>query len=138
MSSKQSVKEFYFVSYLLFSHIFCDRCAISDNDVDQYKVDLNVEDVEKKKEEYDALKGSDKDVDRMNGDKEENRSKKTKEVMPNYLSFVKGVMDSDDLLSLLPLNFNRETLQESKIIKVVSKKLLYKAVEMLRNLAEKD
>ena len=48
--------------------------------------------------------------------------------MPNYLSFVKGVMDRNDLLPLLPLNVNRETLQESKIIKVVSKKLLYKAV----------
>ena len=56
----------------------------------------------------------------MNSDEKENRSKKTKEVMPNYLSFVKGVVDSDDLLSLLPLNFNRETLQEYKIISVVS------------------
>ena len=74
----------------------------------------------------------------MNSDEKENRSNKTKEVMPNYLSFVKVVVDSNDLLLLIPLNSNRETLQESKIIKVVSKKLLYKAVDMLRNLAEKD
>eukprot|EP00568_Trieres_chinensis_P012814 CAMPEP_0183294442 /NCGR_PEP_ID=MMETSP0160_2-20130417/2785_1 /TAXON_ID=2839 ORGANISM="Odontella Sinensis, Strain Grunow 1884" /NCGR_SAMPLE_ID=MMETSP0160_2 /ASSEMBLY_ACC=CAM_ASM_000250 /LENGTH=823 /DNA_ID=CAMNT_0025455773 /DNA_START=95 /DNA_END=2566 /DNA_ORIENTATION=+ len=56
------------------------------------------------------------------------------ELMPKYLSFIKGVVDSDDL----PLNVNRETLQESKIIKVISKKLVRKAIEMLRKLAEKD
>ena len=94
--------------------------------------------MEEKKEEYNNLEGSDKDVNRMNGDKEENRSKKTKEVIPNNLSFVKVVLDSNNLLPLLLLNFNRETLQESNIIKVVTKKLLYKAVEMLRNLEEKD
>ena len=55
--------------------------------------------------------------------------------MPKYLSFVKGVVDSGDLL---PLNVNRETLQESKIIKVISKKLLWKAIEMLNKLADKD
>ena len=52
--------------------------------------------------------------------------------MPRNLSFFKGVMDSNDLL---PLNVNRDTLQESKIIKVVPKKLVRKAIEMLRNLA---
>ena len=55
--------------------------------------------------------------------------------MPKCLSFVKGDVDSDDLL---PLNVNRDTLQESKIIKVISKKLVRKAIEMLRKLAEKD
>ena len=44
-------------------------------------------------------------------------------------------MDSD---KLLPLNVNRETLQESKIIKVISKKLARKAIEILRKLAEND
>ena len=43
--------------------------------------------------------------------------------MPKNLSFVKGVMDSD---KLLPLNINRETLQESRIIKVIPKKLVRK------------
>ena len=55
--------------------------------------------------------------------------------MPNNLSFVKVVVVSNDLL---PLNINRENLQESKIIKVISKKLVRKAIEMLRKLAEKD
>ena len=55
--------------------------------------------------------------------------------MPKNLSFVKGVVDSDDLL---PLNVNRETLQESNIIKVISKKPVRKAIEMLRKPAEKD
>ena len=54
--------------------------------------------------------------------------------MPKNLSFVKGVMDSNDHL---PVNVNRGTLQESKIIKVISKKLVRKAIEMLRKLAEK-
>ena len=44
-------------------------------------------------------------------------------------------MYSDDLL---PLNVNMETLQESKIIKVISKKLVRKAFEMLCKLADKD
>ena len=42
-----------------------------------------------------------------------------------------------DINDLLPLNVNRKTLQESNIIKVISKKLLRKAIEMLRKLAEK-
>ena len=71
----------------------------------------------------------------MNDDEEEDRSKNTKEVMPNCLSFVKRVVDSDNLL---PLNVNRDTLQESKIIKVISKNLVRKAIEMLCKLAEKD
>lgn len=53
------------------------------------------------------------------------------DLMPRYLSFVKGVVDSDDL----PLNVNRETLQESKIIKIIRKKLIRKTVEMIRKLA---
>ena len=44
-------------------------------------------------------------------------------------------MDSDNLLTL---NVTRETLQESKIIKFIYKKLVSKVIEMLRNLAEKD
>ena len=44
-------------------------------------------------------------------------------------------MDSDNLL---PLNINMETLQESNIIKVISKKLVRKSIEMLRKLAENE
>jgi len=47
------------------------------------------------------------------------------------LNFLKGVVDSDDL----PLNVSRETLQQHKILKVMGKKLVRKALEMLRKLA---
>ena len=77
----------------------------------------------------------DKDVDRANDNKEENRPNNTKEEIPNNLNFAKGVVGSD---GLLPLNVNRETLQESKIVKVISKKLVKKAIEMLRKLGGKD
>lgn len=50
-------------------------------------------------------------------------------MLPHYLYFMKGVVDSDDL----PLNVNRETLQESKIIQIIRKKVVRKALEMLRN-----
>ena len=52
--------------------------------------------------------------------------------MPRYLNFIKGVVDSDDL----PLNVSREQLQQLKMIKVMSKKLVRKAIEMIRSLAE--
>lgn len=54
------------------------------------------------------------------------------ELMPRYLNFIKGVVDSDDL----PLNVSREQLQQLKMIKVMSKKLIRKAIEMIRELAE--
>ena len=55
--------------------------------------------------------------------------------MTKNLRFVKGVVDSDDLF---PLNVNMETLKDSKIIKVISKNLVMKAIKILRKLAEKD
>jgi heat shock protein beta len=58
----------------------------------------------------------------------------TFELLPRYLYFMKGVVDSDDL----PLNVNRETLQESKIIQVIKKKVVRKALELLRNFAKES
>ena len=54
--------------------------------------------------------------------------------MPRYLNFIKGVVDSDDL----PLNVSREQLQQLKMIKVMSKKLVRKAIDMIRALAEEE
>jgi heat shock protein 90kDa beta len=52
------------------------------------------------------------------------------DMMPNYLNFIRGVVDSDDL----PLNVSRETLQQHKLIKVIKKKLVRKALDMLKKL----
>ena len=54
------------------------------------------------------------------------------DLMPKYLNFVKGVVDSDDL----PLNVSREQLQQMKMIKVMSKKLVRKTIDMLNDLAD--
>merc|ERR1711871_1354204 len=56
------------------------------------------------------------------------------DLMPRYLSFIRGVVDSDDL----PLNVSRETLQQHEVLRVMGKKLTRKALEMLRKLAQKS
>ena len=53
-----------------------------------------------------------------------------KDMMLNYLSFVRSVVDSDDL----PLNVSRKTLQQHKLLKVIKKKLARKTLDMIKKI----
>merc|ERR1712070_205862 len=56
------------------------------------------------------------------------------ELLPRYLGFIKGVVDSDSL----PLNVSREMLQQNKVLKVIGKKMTRKALAMIKSLADAE
>lgn len=56
------------------------------------------------------------------------------DMLPKYLTFIRGVVDSDDL----PLNVSRETLQQNKLLKVIKKKLVRKTLDMIKKISKED
>lgn len=55
-------------------------------------------------------------------------------IMPRWLKFVRGVVDSDDL----PLNVSREILQRSKVLSIINKRLVRKSLDMIRDIAKDE
>jgi molecular chaperone HtpG len=53
------------------------------------------------------------------------------DIMPRWLKFIKGVVDSDDL----PLNVSREILQKSKVLSIINKRLVRKSIDMFKDIA---
>ncbi|TPP62990.1 Glucose-regulated protein 94 [Fasciola gigantica] len=56
------------------------------------------------------------------------------DLIPKYLGFVRGIVDSDDL----PINVSRETLQQSQLVKLIKKKIVRRIIDAISKLSEKD
>eukprot|EP00188_Purpureofilum_apyrenoidigerum_P000342 Plantae.Rhodophyta-Purpureofilum_apyrenoidigerum.ctg11445.p1 GENE.Plantae.Rhodophyta-Purpureofilum_apyrenoidigerum.ctg11445~~Plantae.Rhodophyta-Purpureofilum_apyrenoidigerum.ctg11445.p1 ORF type:complete len:748 (+),score=213.98 Plantae.Rhodophyta-Purpureofilum_apyrenoidigerum.ctg11445:106-2349(+) len=61
-------------------------------------------------------------------------SDKFSELMPRWLTFVRGVVDSEDL----PLNVSREILQQSRVLRIISKRLVRKSLDMFNDIAKDE